>query len=114
MRTASDVVAGVSALGGFGLMVWASLSVSSWAIWWGLVLLLGVPAVCAMMGRDPSDAHPAHTGLGDVLHRRTPAGVWCVAGRSSAVCHRGSLHRGGILGILVPQGVGGTRKTAQC
>lgn len=51
MRTASDVVAGVSALGGFGLMVWAALSVSSWAIWLGLVLLLGVPAVCAMIGK---------------------------------------------------------------
>lgn len=50
MRTAGDVAAGVSALGGFGLMVWASLSGSSWAIWWGLVLLLGVPAVCAMIG----------------------------------------------------------------
>lgn len=49
MRTVSDVVAGVSVLGGFGLMVWASLSGSSWAIWWGLALLLGVPAVCAMI-----------------------------------------------------------------
>ena len=48
MRCASDVVAGASALGGFGLMVWASLTGSSWVIWWGLVLLLGVPAVCAM------------------------------------------------------------------
>lgn len=50
MRCASDVVAGASALGGFGLMVWSSLSGSSWAIWWGLVLLLGVPVVCAMIG----------------------------------------------------------------
>jgi len=50
MRTAGDVAAGVSALWGFGLMVWASLTGSSWAIWWGLVLLLGVPAVCAMIG----------------------------------------------------------------
>lgn len=49
MRDASDVVAGMSALGGFGLMVWASLTGSSWAIWLGLVLLLGVPAVCAMI-----------------------------------------------------------------
>lgn len=50
MNAASDVAAGVSALGGFGLMVWASLTGGSWAIWWGLVLLLGVPAVCAMIG----------------------------------------------------------------
>ena len=50
MRCASDVVAGASALGGFGLMVWASLSGSSWAIWWGLVLQLVVPAVYAMIG----------------------------------------------------------------
>ena len=50
MRCASDVVAGASALGGFGIMVWSSLSGSSWAILWGLVLLLGVPVVCAMIG----------------------------------------------------------------
>lgn len=49
MRDASDVVAGMSALGGFGLMVWASLAGGAWDIWWGLVLLLGVPAVCAMI-----------------------------------------------------------------
>ena len=50
MRTVSDTAAGVATLGGFGLTVWASLSGSSWAVWWGLVLLLGVPAVCAMIG----------------------------------------------------------------
>lgn len=49
MRDASDVVAGMSALGGFGLMVWASLAGGAWAIWWGLVLLLVVPVVCAMI-----------------------------------------------------------------
>lgn len=49
MRTASDVVAGVSALVGFGLMVWASLSGSSWAVWCGLALILGVPVVCGMI-----------------------------------------------------------------
>lgn len=52
MRTGSDIVAGMSAIAGFGLMVWASLSGSSWAIWLGIVLILGVPAVCAMTGDE--------------------------------------------------------------
>lgn len=50
MRDASDVVAGMSALGGFGLMVWASLTGSSWAVWCGLALILGVPVVCGIVG----------------------------------------------------------------
>lgn len=50
MGTAGDVAAGVSVLGGFGLMVWASLTGSSWAVWSGLVLVLVIPAVCAMSG----------------------------------------------------------------
>lgn len=50
MRTGSDVVAGVSAIAGFGLMVWASLTVDTSAVWWGIALTLGVPVVCAMIG----------------------------------------------------------------